>query len=158
VVIGIQKGKHKKGRSGWTNSHRFDGLGEMAIPSANSPKNFVTPKSNDYQGSGPGRAQALHVSEATLRSCVGQLPSNLTGPDGASEATADCSIDLSSACNKYHYTDNYKSVRRYVQRHRLERRETFIPLEHSPGYRLEANLQQSGANDLAATSRLLRAI
>jgi transposase len=37
------------------------------------------------------------------------------------------------------YTGSYDPVRRYAQRHRRERRETFIPLEHPPGHRLEAD-------------------
>jgi transposase len=40
---------------------------------------------------------------------------------------------------EHNYTGSYDPVRRYVQRHRLERRETFIPLEHPPGHRLEAD-------------------
>src|SRR5580658_9405465 len=40
---------------------------------------------------------------------------------------------------EHNYTGSYDPVRRYVQRHRLERRETFIPLEHPPGHRVEAD-------------------
>lgn len=40
---------------------------------------------------------------------------------------------------EHNYTGSYDPIRRYVQRHRLERRETFIPLEHSPGHRAEAD-------------------
>jgi transposase len=41
--------------------------------------------------------------------------------------------------SEHNYTGGYDQVRRYVQRYRLERRETFIPLEHPPGHRLEAD-------------------
>ena len=37
------------------------------------------------------------------------------------------------------YTGSYHPVQRYVKQLRLERRETFIPLEHPPGHRLEAD-------------------
>jgi transposase len=37
------------------------------------------------------------------------------------------------------YPGGYDQVRRYVGRHRRERRETFIPLAHDPGQRLEAD-------------------
>jgi transposase len=37
------------------------------------------------------------------------------------------------------YPGQYDQVRRYVQRRRLDRRETFIPLDHRPGARAEAD-------------------
>jgi transposase len=37
------------------------------------------------------------------------------------------------------YTGCYAQVRRYVARHRRDRRETFIPLAHDPGQRLECD-------------------
>lgn len=37
------------------------------------------------------------------------------------------------------YTGKYDQVRRYLRRQRLDRRETFIPLEHRPGVRAEAD-------------------
>jgi transposase len=37
------------------------------------------------------------------------------------------------------YTGKYDQVRRYLQQKRLDRRETFIPLEHRPGVRAEAD-------------------
>jgi hypothetical protein len=37
------------------------------------------------------------------------------------------------------YTGKYDQVRRYLQQRRLSRRETFIPLEHRPGVRAEAD-------------------
>ena len=37
------------------------------------------------------------------------------------------------------YTGQYDQVRRYLQKKRLDRRETFIPLEHRPGARAEAD-------------------
>ena len=37
------------------------------------------------------------------------------------------------------YTGSYDQVRRYVAKHRRMRRETFIPLSHDPGQRLEAD-------------------
>jgi transposase len=37
------------------------------------------------------------------------------------------------------YTGGYDQVRRYLQQHRLDRKETFIPLEHPPGHRAEAD-------------------
>jgi transposase len=40
---------------------------------------------------------------------------------------------------EHHYAGGYDQVRRYLQRHRLDRRETFIPLEHPPGHRAEAD-------------------
>jgi transposase len=37
------------------------------------------------------------------------------------------------------YTGGYDQVRRYLKHQRLDRRETFIPLEHPPGHRAEAD-------------------
>jgi transposase len=40
---------------------------------------------------------------------------------------------------EYGYTGGYDQVRRYLKQHRLDRRETFIPLAHPPGRRAEAD-------------------
>lgn len=42
-------------------------------------------------------------------------------------------------CQEHGYPGSYDQVRRYVQHHRRGRRETFIPLAHDPGQRLEAD-------------------
>jgi transposase len=39
----------------------------------------------------------------------------------------------------YRYTGGYDQVRRYVRKHRRDHRETFIPLAHDPGQRLECD-------------------
>jgi transposase len=41
--------------------------------------------------------------------------------------------------DEYHYTGGYDQVRRYVGKHHRELRETFIPLAHDPGQRLECD-------------------
>lgn len=41
--------------------------------------------------------------------------------------------------NEQGYTGGYDQVRRYVGKHRRDRRETFIPLVHDPGQRLECD-------------------
>jgi transposase len=41
--------------------------------------------------------------------------------------------------DEYHYAGGYDQVRRYVGAHRRDRRETFIPLAHDPGQRLECD-------------------
>jgi hypothetical protein len=41
--------------------------------------------------------------------------------------------------DEYHYGGGYDQVRRYVGKHRRDRRETFIPLAHDPGQRLECD-------------------
>jgi len=41
--------------------------------------------------------------------------------------------------DEYGYPGGYDQVRRYVKRHRHKERETFIPLAHEPGQRLEAD-------------------
>jgi transposase len=40
---------------------------------------------------------------------------------------------------EHHYAGGYDQVRRYLKQQRLDRRETFIPLEHPPGHRAEAD-------------------
>ena len=40
---------------------------------------------------------------------------------------------------EHHYTGSYDPIQRYLRQHRLDRRETFIPLEHPPGHRAEAD-------------------
>ena len=40
---------------------------------------------------------------------------------------------------EHNYTGGYDQVRRYLKCQRLDRRETFIPLEHPPGHRAEAD-------------------
>jgi transposase len=41
--------------------------------------------------------------------------------------------------DEYGYRGKYDPVRRYVNKHRRDRRETFIPLAHDPGQRLECD-------------------
>lgn len=41
--------------------------------------------------------------------------------------------------DEHGYRGSYDQVRRYVGQHRRDRRETFIPLAHDPGQRLEAD-------------------
>jgi transposase len=41
--------------------------------------------------------------------------------------------------DEYHYAGGYDQVRRYVGKHRRSHRETFIPLAHEPGQRLECD-------------------
>jgi transposase len=41
--------------------------------------------------------------------------------------------------DEYHYAGGYDQVRRYVGEHRRDQRETFIPLAHDPGQRLECD-------------------
>lgn len=41
--------------------------------------------------------------------------------------------------SEYGYLGSYDQVRRYLQERTLERRETFIPLDHPPGHRAEAD-------------------
>lgn len=41
--------------------------------------------------------------------------------------------------DEYHYAGGYDQVRRYVSKHRRDHRETFIPLAHDPGQRLECD-------------------
>jgi transposase len=40
---------------------------------------------------------------------------------------------------EHNYTGSYHPIQRYLQQRRLDRRETFIPLDHAPGHRLEAD-------------------
>lgn len=42
-------------------------------------------------------------------------------------------------CDEHSYQGGYDQVRRYVGRHRRSHKETFIPLAHDPGQRLEAD-------------------
>ena len=42
-------------------------------------------------------------------------------------------------CAEHKYQGSYDQVRRYIGKQRRERRETFIPLAHDPGQRLEAD-------------------
>lgn len=42
-------------------------------------------------------------------------------------------------CDEHSYAGGYDAVRRFVKKHRTEKRETFIPLDHDPGQRLEAD-------------------
>src|SRR5206468_4278175 len=42
-------------------------------------------------------------------------------------------------CAEHNYPGGYDQVRRYIGKQRRERRETFIPLAHDPGQRLEAD-------------------
>jgi transposase len=42
-------------------------------------------------------------------------------------------------CQEHNFPGGYDQVRRYVARQRRQRRETFIPLAHDPGQRLEAD-------------------
>lgn len=48
--------------------------------------------------------------------------------------------------NEFGYTGSYDQVRRYLQRRRLDHRETFIPLDHPPGHRAEADFGHIAAD------------
>ncbi len=39
----------------------------------------------------------------------------------------------------HNYTGSYDPIQRHLKQHHLDRRETFIPLDHAPGHRLEAD-------------------
>jgi transposase len=41
--------------------------------------------------------------------------------------------------DEHAYAGGYDAVRRFVKKHRIDHRETFIPLDHEPGQRLEAD-------------------
>lgn len=41
--------------------------------------------------------------------------------------------------DEHGYQGSYSTVRRFVARHRQTKRETFIPLDHQPGQRMEAD-------------------
>src|SRR5437764_14906265 len=41
--------------------------------------------------------------------------------------------------DEHDFTGGYDAVRRYIGKHRRDHRETFIPLAHDPGQRLEAD-------------------
>jgi hypothetical protein len=41
--------------------------------------------------------------------------------------------------DEYGYTDGYDTVRRFVRKHRVAKRETFIALDHAHGQRMEAD-------------------
>jgi transposase len=41
--------------------------------------------------------------------------------------------------DEYTYKGGYDQVRRYVKKHRKQQRETFVPLSHDPGQRMEAD-------------------
>ena len=41
--------------------------------------------------------------------------------------------------DEHAYEGGYDAVRRFIKKHRTEKRETFIPLDHDPGQRLEAD-------------------
>jgi transposase len=47
---------------------------------------------------------------------------------------------------EFGYTGGYDQVRRYVQARRRDRRETFIPLDHPPGHRAEADFGHIAAD------------
>jgi transposase len=40
---------------------------------------------------------------------------------------------------EHHYAGSYHPIQRYLRQRRLDRRETFVPLGHAPGHRLEAD-------------------
>lgn len=44
--------------------------------------------------------------------------------------------------NEDGYRGKYDQVRRHIQKHRRERRETLVPLDHAPGERIECDLGQ----------------
>jgi transposase len=48
--------------------------------------------------------------------------------------------------DEFGYSGGYDQVRRYLQRRRRDRRETFIPLEHPPGHRAEADFGHIAAD------------
>jgi transposase len=96
-------------------------------------KALANPEPKPYSLSQPRSAPILGAFRSTIDDIIRQ---DRDAPPKQRHTAAQIFRRL---VTEHSYSGSYDPVRRYVQRHRLERRETFIPLEHPPGHRLEAD-------------------
>jgi transposase len=96
-------------------------------------KALANPQPKSYSKSQPRPAPVLGAFRSIIDDIIRQ---DQVAPPKQRHTAAQIFRRLIS---EHNYTGGYDQVRRYVQRYHLERRETFIPLEHPPGHRLEAD-------------------
>jgi transposase len=118
---------------------RRDGLTirEIADQLHHSPKTILKALENPEPGSAGSSAPRPAPVFGPFRSFVDEiLAADETAPRKQRHTASQIHRRLVAEKG---YTGQYDQVRRYLQRKRLDRRETFIPLEHRPGARAEAD-------------------
>lgn len=118
---------------------RRDGLTlrEIAEQLHHSPKTILKALANPEPVSGSPPAPRAAPVFGPFRSFVDEiLATDETAPWKQRHTAAQIHRRLVAEKG---YTGQYDQVRRYLQQKRLDRRETFIPLEHRPGARAEAD-------------------
>jgi hypothetical protein len=94
------------------------------------------------QGPGGPTTQAVHTRQAAHRSrlrCRSVVDDILTGDRTAPAKQRHTATQIfRRLVAEHNYTGSYHPVQRYLQQRRLDRKETFLPLDHTAGQRLEA--------------------
>jgi len=94
---------------------------------------LANPQPKPYTRSKPKAAPVL----GSLHAVIDRI---LTDDENAPPKQRHTAMQLfRRLCDEYAYQGGYAQVRRYVRAHRRDRRETFIPLAHDPGQRLECD-------------------
>ena len=128
----------------WTTTERFDAPDAMACPSARSRAPFITP------GGRSGRSSPSPEPRPYTR--TDDRPAPVLGPfhpvidqiliddEAAPPKQRHTAAQVFRRLRDEHdYAGGYAQVQRYLRRHRVRHQETFIPLGHLPGRRLEAD-------------------
>ena len=117
----------------------------MACPSARSPGEFGHSRNTIRQDPQACRAQSPPVDQGPIRSAPGTVPGDHRPDPRSTTRTAPPKQRHTAAQifrrlrDEHGYPGGYAQVQRYVRKHRRRHQETFIPLGHLPGQRLEAD-------------------
>ena len=128
----------------WTITERFDAPDAMACPSARSRAPFIT------LGGRSGRSWPSPSPVPTPGSTTDpprswghstQLIDQILSDDEAAppKQRHTAAQVFRRLRDEHDYAGGYAQVQRYLRRHRVRHQETFIPLGHLPGHRLEAD-------------------
>ncbi len=94
-------------------------------------------------GAPPGYARSKPAALPKLGAFVAAIDAILLADESAPLKQRHTSMQLYRRLVAEHaYRGKYDQVRRYVNKHRRSRRETLIPLDHSPGERMECDFGQ----------------
>jgi len=94
-------------------------------------------------GAPPGYARSKPAALPKLGAFVAAIDAILLADESAPLKQRHTSMQLYRRLVAEHaYRGKYDQVRRYVNKHRRSRRETLVPLDHSPGERMECDFGQ----------------
>jgi len=91
----------------------------------------------------PGYKRTTAITHPKLETFIARIDVILLADESAPPKQRHTSMQLyRRLVNEENYCGKYDQVRRYVKTHRRDRRETLVPLDHSPGARIECDFGQ----------------